>query len=161
VVSTQAELGNASTGTSGAEIEISTDRDRIDTDLVHGFLSGQTEWGADLPRAALERSIHNSLVVGAYRRDGSQIGFARAITDYATFAHIADMFVLPEWRGRGIGKQLIEAILVHPGLQGLRRWFLATRDLHGLYARYGFTPLAEPGIFMERRPRPSEGSGQA
>ena len=112
----------------GVDVEISTDRDRIDTDFVHGFLSGETEWGAGLPRGILERSIHNSLVVGAYQRDGSQIGFARAITDYGTFAHIADVYVLPEWRRRGIGKRLIEAILANPALKGLRRWSLATRE---------------------------------
>jgi GNAT superfamily N-acetyltransferase len=159
-VLTELDRVSAPAWTPGADIEISTDRDRIDTDLVHGFLSGHTDWASGLPRGTLERSIHNSLVVGAYQRDGSQIGFARAITDYATFAHIADVFVLPEWRGRGIGKRLIEAILAHPGLQGLRRWSLATRDRHGLYARYGFTPLAEPDIFMERCPEPLDGSGE-
>ena len=143
---------DADSQASGGDIEISTDRDRIDTDLVHGFLSRQTDWAAGIPRGTLERSIHNSLVFGAYRPDGSQVGFARAITDYATFAHIADVFVLPEWRGQGVGKRLIEAVLAYPGLQGLRRWSLATRDRHGLYARYGFTPLAEPEIFMEFYP---------
>ena len=145
----------------GVDVEISTDRDRIDTDFVHGFLGGETEWGAGLPRGILERSIHNSLVVGAYQRDGSQVGFARAITDYGTFAHIADVYVLPDWRGRGVGKRLIEAILAHPGLQGLRRWSLATRDGQGLYARYGFTPLAEPHMFMELCPERSPEVSQA
>jgi GNAT superfamily N-acetyltransferase len=81
------------------------------------------------------------------------VGFARTVTDCATFAHIMDMFVLPQWRRQGLGTRLIEAILAHPKLQGLRRWSLATRDRHGLYARYGFTPLAEPELFMELCPR--------
>ena len=96
---------------------------------------------------------------GAYTSDGRQVGFARAITDYATFAHIADVFVLPGWRRQGLGKRLVEAILTHPKLQGLRRLSLATRDRHGLYARYGFTALAEPEIFMELCPgRPRGGA---
>jgi GNAT superfamily N-acetyltransferase len=140
-------------------VEISTDRDRIDTDLVHEFLSRQTDWAAGIPRGTLERSLHNSLVFGAYTSDGRQVGFARAITDYATFAHIADVFVLPDWRRQGLGKRLVEAVLTHPKLQGLRRWSLATRDRHGLYARYGFTPLAEPEIHMELcSGRPESGS---
>ncbi|HXV24419.1 MAG TPA: GNAT family N-acetyltransferase [Alphaproteobacteria bacterium] len=134
-------------------IEISTDPDRIDTDLVHDFLSRQTDWAAGIPRGTLERSIHNSLVFGAYTLDGQQVGFARAVTDCATFAHIMDMFVLPQWRRQGLGKRLIEAILAHPKLQDLRRWSLATRDRHGLYSRYGFTRLAEPELFMELCPR--------
>jgi GNAT superfamily N-acetyltransferase len=141
----------------GQAIEISTDRDRIDTDLVHDYLSRESDWAAGIPRGILERSIHNSLVFGAYTSDGRQVGFARAITDYATFAHIADVFVLPGWRRQGLGKRLVEAILTHPKLQGLRRWSLATRDRHGLYARYGFTALAEPEIFMELCPGRPEG----
>ena len=139
-------------------VEISTDRDRIDTDLVHDFLSRQSDWAAGIQRGTLERSLHNSLVFGAYTSDGRQVGFARAITDYATFAHIADVFVLPDWRRQGLGKRLVEAVLTHPKLQGLRRWSLATRDRHGLYARYGFMPLAEPEIHMELCPgRPESG----
>ena len=91
----------------GEAIEISTDRDRIDTDLVHDYLSRQTDWAAGIPRGTLERSIHNSLVFGAYTSDGRQIGFARAITDYATFAHLADVFVLQDWRRQGLGKRLV------------------------------------------------------
>lgn len=143
----------------GEAIEISTDRDRIDTDLVHNYLSRQTDWAAGIPRGTLERSIHNSLVFGAYTSDGRQIGFARAITDYATFAHLADVFVLPDWRRQGLGKRLVEAVLTHPKLQGLRRWSLATRNRHGLYARYGFTALAEPEIFMELCPERTDSGG--
>ncbi len=142
-------------------IEISTDPDRIDTDLVHDFLSRQTDWAAGIARGTLERSIHNSLVFGAYTLEGQQVGFARTITDCATFAHIADMFVLPQWRRLGLGKRLIEAILTHPKLQDMRQWSLATRDRHGLYARYGFTPLAEPELFMELCPRRQSGTAPA
>ena len=143
----------------GETIEISTDRDRIDTDLVHDYLSRQTDWAAGIARGVVERSIHNSLVFGAYASDGRQIGFARAITDYATFAHIADVFVLPDWRRQGLGKRLVEAVLAHPSLQGLRRWSLATRDRHGLYARFGFAAPAEPEILMELRPDPAGAGG--
>lgn len=139
-------------------VEISADPDRIDTDLVHGFLTQQTDWAAGIPRGTLERSIHNSLVFGAYTADGRQIGFVRAVTDYATFAHLTDLFVLPECRRRGIGKRLIEAMLTHPKLQGLRRWSLATRSLHGFYARYGFTAASEPDLYMEIRPERPAGA---
>ena len=147
------EESDASVQADAGGIEISTDPDRIDTDMVHDFLSRESYWAAGIPRGTLERSIHNSLVFGAYTADGRQIGFARAVTDYATFAHLLDLFVLPEWRRQGLGKRLVEAILTHPKLQGLRRWSLATRDRHGLYARYGFTALAEPQSFMELCPR--------
>jgi GNAT superfamily N-acetyltransferase len=139
-------------------IEISTDPDRIDADLVHDFLSRESYWAAGIPRGTLERSIHNSLVFGAYTADGRQIGFARAVTDYATFAHVMDLFVLPEWRRQGLGRRLVEAILTHPKLQGLRRWSLATRDRHGFYARYGFTALAQPELFMELCPQRPAGA---
>jgi GNAT superfamily N-acetyltransferase len=143
-------------------IEISTDPDRIDADLVHDFLSRQSSWAPGIPRGTLERSIHNSLVFGAYTADGRQVGFVRAVTDYATFAHVMDLFVLPEWRRQGLGKRLIEAILTHPKLQGLRRWSLATQDRHGFYARYGFTALAEPERFMELCPqRPASARSSA
>ena len=143
-------------------VEISTDPDRIDTDLVHDFLSRHSSWAAGIPRGALERSIHNSLVFGAYANDGRQVGFVRAVTDYSTFAHVMDLFVLPDWRRKGVGKRLVEAILTHPKLQGLRRWSLATRDRHGFYARYGFTALAEPELFMELCPqRPAGAPGDA
>lgn len=141
---------SSQSGAGADGIEISADPDRIDTDMVHDFLSRQSEWARGIPRGTVERSIHNSLVVGAYTAEGRQVGFARAVTDYATFAHIADLFVLPDWRGRGLGKRLVETIVTYPKLQGLRRWSLAARDRQALYARYGFTPLREPDIFMER-----------
>jgi GNAT superfamily N-acetyltransferase len=99
----------------------------------------------------VRRSIDHSLPFGVYRGT-AQIGFARLVTDYATFAWLADVFVLPEFQGQGIGKWLIEVIVAHPRVQGLRRWVLATKDAHGLYAQYGFTPLHAPERWMDRFP---------
>jgi GNAT superfamily N-acetyltransferase len=126
--------------------EISTDRNRLDIALIHEFL-GSSYWAAGIPRAVVERSLQHSLCFGAYL-DGRQVGFARVISDFAAIAYIADVFVVPEHRGRGISKLLMRAILEHPELQGLRRFLLATRDAHGLYARFGFEPLAHPEYFM-------------
>ena len=125
---------------------ISTDTERFDIALIHSFLSG-SYWAKNIPRSVVERSIRHSLCFGAFQQE-RQVGFARVITDYATFAYIGDVFVLPEHRGRGISKQLMAAIRAHPGLQGLRRLVLATRDAHGLYAQFGFQPLAQPESFM-------------
>jgi GNAT superfamily N-acetyltransferase len=126
---------------------ISTDKQRLDIELVHGFLT-QSYWAKGIPREVVALSIENSFCFGIYG-DGQQVGFARVITDYATYAYIADVFVLDSLRGRGLGKWLMERITEHPRLQGLRRWTLATRDAHGLYAQYGFTALKRPENFME------------
>jgi GNAT superfamily N-acetyltransferase len=142
-----------------SKIEISTDSTRLDLDLIHAWLSRESYWARDVPRAVLERAVQHSLCFGAYR-DGGQIGFARAVTDRATFAYLADVFVLPEARGQGCAKALMDAVMAHPDLQGLRRFALATRDAHALYARYGFTALARPETFMERyRPDIYAGAG--
>jgi GNAT superfamily N-acetyltransferase len=122
------------------DYEISTDRRRLDTALIHRFLSS-TYWARNIPPDIVERSIENSLCFGVYAQ-GRQIGFARVITDYATFGYVADVFVLPEHRRRGLAKMLMRAILDHPELRGLRRLLLATRDAHKLYAPFGFKPLA-------------------
>jgi GNAT superfamily N-acetyltransferase len=127
---------------------VDTDKARLDVDMIHGFLR-QSYWAAGVPRETVERSIAHSLCFGIYV-DGRQVGFARVVSDYATFAYLADVFVLDAFRGRGLSKQLMDAIVSHPHLQGLRRWLLATRDAHGLYARYGFTPLGTPERLMER-----------
>jgi GNAT superfamily N-acetyltransferase len=121
----------------------------LDLEVVHGFLR-RSYWAAGVPENVVRRSIENSLCFGVYRGE-EQAGFARVVTDRATFAYLADVFVLEEHRGRGIGKWLVEVILSHPDLQGLRRWMLATRDAHDLYRRYAFTELARPGIFMEKK----------
>lgn len=121
----------------------------LDLEVVHGFLR-RSYWAAGVPENVVRRSIENSLCFGVYRGE-EQAGFARVVTDRATFAYLADVFVLEEHRGRGIGKWLVEVILSHPDLQGLRRWMLATRDAHDLYRRYAFAELARPGIFMEKK----------
>jgi GNAT superfamily N-acetyltransferase len=133
------------------EYTISDERSRLDFDVIHGFLGGESYWARGRSRERVERSVKNSLPFGLYRGDGRQVGFARVVTDRATFAWLADVFVLPEERGRGLSKWLVECVLAHPELQGLRRWLLATRDAQGLYRRYGFT---EPGdaqtTYMEK-----------
>jgi GNAT superfamily N-acetyltransferase len=133
--------------------EISTSRDRLDVDVVHGFLT-ESYWSPDIPRETVERAIAGSLNFGLYR-NGRQIGFARVITDGATFAYFADVFVLPDYRGAGLATWLMTTALAHPALAGLRRYLLATLDAHAVYARCGFTPLARPERFMEiTRPDP-------
>ncbi len=126
--------------------EISTDRSRLDVALIHDFLRS-SYWAQGIPRAVVERSIQHSLCFGAFL-GGRQVGFARVISDFASFAYVADVFVVPEHRGRGISKLLMRAIIEHPDLQGLRRILLATRDAHGLYAQFGFEPLTHPEHFM-------------
>jgi GNAT superfamily N-acetyltransferase len=127
---------------------ISTAPGRLDLDVIHGFL-WNSYWAAGIPREVVERSIRGSLCFGLYRESGGQIGFARVITDRATFAHLADVFVREPWRGRGLSKWLLETILAHPELQGLRRFSLGTKDAHTLYARFGFMALEEPSRWME------------
>ena len=129
------------------EYLISTDKERLNVELVQEFLK-DSYWASGIPEEIVRRSIDNSLAFGAYT-DNEQVGFARVVTDYATFAYLADVFVLEAHRGRGLGKWVIEVITSHPRLQGLRRWMLATRDAHKLYRRYGFAELERPEIFME------------
>ena len=133
------------------EYMISDERARLDLDVVHGFLSRESYWARGRSRERVERSIEHSLPFGVYRADGRQVGFARVVTDRATFAWLADVFVVPEERGRGLSKWLVECVLAHPELQGLRRWILATRDAHGLYRRYGFAePDNQKTTYMEK-----------
>jgi len=126
---------------------LSTDRERLDVALIHRFLSA-TYWAPNVTEDVVRRSIAGSLCVGVYE-DGRQIAFARAVTDHATFAWIADVFVLEPWRGRGVARWMVEALRAHPSLAGLRRWLLATRDAHHVYEGCGFRPLARPERFME------------
>lgn len=129
------------------EFEVSTDPTRIDLEVVHGYLS-KSYWARGIPIEIVRRSIEGALPFGVY--DGPrQVGFARVITDRATFAYLADVFVLEEYRGRGLGKWLVECIMAHPDLRGLRRWLLATRDAHGLYRQFGFEPLERPESIMQ------------
>ena len=127
--------------------EISTDPARLDLDVIHGYLR-EAYWSPGVPRDVVERSIARSLCFGLYAPDGAQAGFARAVTDGATFAWIADVFVLEPHRGRGLGVWLMETVLAHPDLQGLRRIVLATKDAHELYERFGFVPLPTPERWM-------------
>ena len=129
------------------DYEISTDHARLDIPAIHAFLS-QTYWSPGIPRAVVERAIAHSLCFGVFH-DGAQVGFARAVTDRATFAYLADVYLLEAHRGRGVARRLVAAIVAHPELQGLRRMMLATRDAHGLYAKFGFRPLASPDRMME------------
>jgi len=126
---------------------ISTDRGRLDREVIHEFLRN-SYWAKEIPRDVVDRSIENALCFGLYA-GSKQIGFARVITDYATFAYLSDVFLLESHRGRGLATWLMETILAHPDLQGLRRWMLATNDAHGLYRKVGFRDLAHPERFME------------
>jgi len=130
-------------------LHISADKAELDVDLVYQFLSERSTWAIGIPRDVVERAIANSLCFGAYV-DGRQVGFARVVTDGATFGYLADVFVVEAERGKGHSKRLVEAVLAHPDLRGLRRFMLATADAHELYARYGFTPPARPASLMER-----------
>jgi GNAT superfamily N-acetyltransferase len=132
----------------GDEFEISTDAARVDVAAVHSFLTN-SYWAAGIPLETVAQSIQNSLCFGIYRGQ-DQIGFARVITDRATFAYLADVFVLAAFRGRGLAKWLMQCILSHPDLQGLRRWSLITRDAHGLYQEFGFQQLRTPERWMEK-----------
>ncbi|HYH07500.1 MAG TPA: GNAT family N-acetyltransferase [Thermoanaerobaculia bacterium] len=126
--------------------------DRFDVDVIHRYLSEESYWAQGIARERVELSIEHSLCFGAFDGD-AQVGFARVITDYATFAYLADVFVLESHRGRGVAKQLMGAILTHPRLQGLRRWHLVTRDAHGLYAQFGFAALDAPERHMQKLTR--------
>lgn len=132
----------------GARYEIDTDKARLDRALIHRFLAG-SHWAKGIPRAVLDRAIEHSLAFGLYS-DRGQIGFARVVTDHATFAYIADVFVVPAERRKGLGHWLVETILAHPELQGLRRWLLGTRDAQTLYRRCGFAEPPPPFSFLER-----------
>ena len=127
--------------------EITTNTTRMDVPAIHAFLS-QTYWSPGIPLSLVQRAIANSLCFGVLLGT-QQVGFARVITDKASFAYLADVYVLEPHRGKGLARLIIEGVIAHPDLQGLRRILLATRDAHALYAQYGFKPLAEPDRMME------------
>jgi GNAT superfamily N-acetyltransferase len=131
------------------ELLFSTNRARLDIGVIHRFISEQSYWTPGIARELVERAIANSLCFGAYANH-AQIGFARVVSDFVGFAYLADVFVLPEWRGRRVGKRLMRFVIDHPQLQNLRRFMLATRDAHALYTAFGFEPLSNPQRFMER-----------
>ena len=121
-----------------------------DVDKAYRWISTESYWAHGLPRDVFDRSVANSLCFALHDGAGDLRGFARVVTDKATFAYLCDVFVCATVRGRGAGKALVSAVVEHPELQNLRRWMLATRDAHGLYAQYGFTPLENPDRLMSR-----------
>ncbi|MEO8482858.1 MAG: GNAT family N-acetyltransferase [Acidobacteriota bacterium] len=137
---------------------ISTDPARLDVRAIHAYLT-RSYWASGIPLETVERCIQGAICFGVYD-EGRQIGFARVITDRATFAYLADVYILESHQGRGLGKWLMRVIMAHPDLQRLRRFSLATRDAHGLYAQFGFTPLRAPDRHMEiARPNIYSGGG--
>jgi GNAT superfamily N-acetyltransferase len=135
--------------TNDSSFQVSTDRTRLDVPMIYRFLSEHSTWAVGISRNVVESSIDNSLCFGGYI-DGRQVAFARVITDYATTAHLEDVFVIPEFRGRGYAKQLVRMVIDHPSLQGLRRFTVYTTDAHSLFERFGFTPPKRPDTLMER-----------
>lgn len=129
------------------EYTVSTDPARLDVDMIHRFLSEESYWAKGRAREVTERAIANSYPFGVYRGD-EQVAFARVVTDTITFAWLADVFVIPEHRGNGVGKLLVEAVIGDPRFGGMKRWFLGTADAHELYRRYGFSEPVNPGRFM-------------
>ncbi len=131
------------------EFTISTDRNLLQLDAIHKFLTEESYWAKTRTREQTETAVKNSLPFGVYKGE-NQIGFARVVTDYATFAYLGDVYILEEFRGQGLSLWLMEVIINHPDLQGFRRWILATKDAHTLYEKYGFTELKHPERWMER-----------
>ena len=128
---------------------ISTENHRLNIPLIHNFISNQSYWGQGRKIEIVQLALNNSLNFGLYK-NGEQIGFARVVTDYCTFAWLADVFIIDGFRGEGLSKWLMEVIMSHPRLINMRRWVLATKDAHGLYAQFGFGPMAQPERWMER-----------
>ncbi|MCC7158459.1 MAG: GNAT family N-acetyltransferase, partial [Ignavibacteria bacterium] len=129
---------------------LSTDKSKLDVDCIFDFLSNRSYWAKGVPRDRVARSIENSMCFGIYENN-KQVGFARIITDMATIGYLGDVFIVEEYRGRGLSKWLMECILKHPELSGLRRWILLTKDAHSLYRKYGFKDIEEPETYMELR----------
>lgn len=130
------------------EFIISTDKSRLDIEMIHRFLSNDAYWSKNIPKSVVERSIANAFCFGVYLGN-QQVGFAKVITDYATIAYLGDVFILPEWRGRGLSVWLMETIMYHPELQGLRRWILLTSDAHRLYEKFGWKQIEDPTKWMD------------
>jgi GNAT superfamily N-acetyltransferase len=128
--------------------KISTDQELLDLDLIHDYLCNESYWSKGITKEKVQRSIENSMCFGVYK-DGKQVGLARVVTDKAIFAYLCDVFILDEYRGYGLSKWLLQTILAHPELQGLKRWTLATLDAHSLYKQFGFAPLGNPDRWMD------------
>lgn len=135
---------------SGGELHLRTGADRMDVAAVHAYLAVESYWAAGIPLETVRRSLEHSLCFGIFD-EGRQVAFARVVSDRATYAYLCDVYVLAEYRGRGLAKWLMREVDAHPELQGLRRWGLVTRDAHPLYAGFGWTPPANPQGYMERR----------
>lgn len=133
------------------DYRLSFDRSEVDIDAVHAFLTA-SYWSPGISRERVARAVAGSLCVSAYAPSGAQVGFARAVTDYASFAYLADVYVVPEHGGRGLARKMTQALLDHPEMQTIRRWMLATRDAHGVYEALGFHALEDPTKAMEYRP---------
>ncbi|HAF16221.1 MAG TPA: GNAT family N-acetyltransferase [Blastocatellia bacterium] len=131
------------------EYTISTDNERLDVNLIQHFIATESYWGQGRRLETVERALANSLSFGIYKNN-QQVGFARVVTDYCTFAWLADVFVVDKYRGLGLSKLLLEVIMAHPALSSMRRWVLATRDAHGLYRQFGFAEMRQPERWMER-----------
>jgi N-acetylglutamate synthase-like GNAT family acetyltransferase len=129
--------------------ELSTDPKRLDIDMIHRYLSEEAYWCAGIPRDRVEESIRHSLNFGVYYQD-QQVAFARVVSDFSTVAYLGDVFILPAHRNKGLSQVLMQSIMKHSNLQGLRRWILLTSSAHKLYAQYGFTALAQSEIYMEK-----------
>ncbi|MFZ6655017.1 GNAT family N-acetyltransferase [Undibacterium sp. TJN19] len=138
------------TGTTeeAGKYQVSTDKDKIDIDVLHHFLSTQSGWATGISRELVEESLQHSLCFSVLEQ-GRMVGFCRIITDMATFGYLVDVFVLPEMRGMGISRLLMDAVMAHPAVKKFRRFTLATSTAHGLYEKFGFTPLSKPDSFME------------
>jgi len=128
---------------------ISTDQAFLDFEMTYKYLSEDSYWAKGIPAERLKKAIANSICFGIYQQN-KQVGLARVVTDKATFAYICDVFIIEGFRGEGLSKWLVQTIVDHPELQGLRRWSLATADAHGLYSQFGFTPLSRPENWMEK-----------
>ncbi len=127
---------------------LSTHQSDMDFSTIHEFLKS-SYWAKGIPQDTLQTALDNSLCFGVFTQEGLQVGFARVVTDYATFGYLSDVFVVPSHRGKGLCQWLLQAVFEHPQLQNFRRFMLATADAHGLYSRFGFKPLAQPDWFME------------
>jgi len=130
---------------------ISTDKSKLNFNVIYNFIAN-SYWAKRIPKSVMQKAIDNSMCFGVYSVHNEQVGFARVVTDYATFAYLADVFITPDLQGNGLSKLLVKTIVEHPDLQGLRRFLLATSDAHGLYAQYGFKPIDNPGLLMQINP---------
>ncbi|BED89462.1 N-acetyltransferase [Pseudoalteromonas sp. MM1] len=130
---------------------ISTDKNKLNFNVIYNFIAN-SYWAKGIPKSVMQKAIDNSMCFGVYSAQNEQIGFARVVTDNATFAYLADVFIIPDLQGNGLSKLLVKTIVEHPELQGLRRFLLATADAHGLYTQYGFKPIDNPALLMQINP---------